>query len=167
MADIESGMGDIPIMEKYKLTPDQYLKVLSQLSNKFLASNKQTDIIERSNDDPSKKGKRVRGRGHLLYRVTVQDSENLDNCGTLNDITEKGLQIYGLPARVGETKSLMIRSESYVREPPIVLEATCRRMEHSDESGKPLAGFEITRICREDLQAMKRIVDELAVIGSR
>ena len=165
MDDIRSGLGDIPIMEKYHLSPDHYRIVKTKLSNKSFPSINQAKIRNGSNHDIAKGCRRARPRGHLLYCVTVQDAQKLYTYGILNDITERGLQTSGLPTRVGETRSLLIGLDDYFRAPPILLEATCQWVELYN--GKPLAGFHITKICQEDLRTLKRIVDELAVIGTR
>jgi hypothetical protein len=168
MADIRSGMGDVPIMEKYQITPNEYLKIITKLPTvSSTAARQKREAAPVSVAIPQRADKRARPRGHLLYRVTVQDLKNLDYRGKLNDISEQGLQVCGIPMNQSQARSLLIRSDVYLREPPLVVEAACRWTYGIGEHSEPLAGLQITEISRKDLKVLKRMLLELAILGAR
>ena len=79
----------------------------------------------------------------------------------LSDVTEKGIGITGMAARIGETKTFVIPAGDFIETDPILLEARCQWAEEEKETGEWLAGFEITRISEKCLDDLRRLIQSL------
>ena len=55
---------------------------------------------------------------------------------TLSDVTEKGIGITGMAARIGETKTFVIPAGDFIETDPILLEARCQWAEEERENGR-------------------------------
>jgi hypothetical protein len=169
IADILSGLGDIPIMEKYHLSPGEYLQVLDKLVAARAITETTTKERKRAvltKPAPVAVIKRKLPRNFALFTITIQDANDLEITGTLNDITEKGLQISGMPARIGMTKQFLVRSDVFTVIPPLLLTAVCKWFQPRDGSGEQVAGFEITGISRHDMQGLRKLITELTITPS-
>ena len=79
----------------------------------------------------------------------------------VNDLTEKGLQVAGIPCRVDEVKTFLIRPDVFPVEMPMAFDATCRWVNVDPETGHQLAGFEITHIQRKHMSTLRKLIDEI------
>jgi hypothetical protein len=169
IADIQSGLGDIPIMEKYQLSPSEYLQVLDKLLAVRAITETATQERKRAllaQPKPETVAKRKLTRNYALFTITIQDADDLSVAGSLNDITEKGLQISGLRAQIGDEKNLLVRSDVFSVVPPLLLRAVCRWIKPGNRAEDPVAGFEITAISRHDIQGLRKLITELTISPS-
>jgi hypothetical protein len=164
--DIKSGLGDIPIMEKYQLSPAEYLRVL----DKLVAVRAITETATRERKRALKArppeetlSKRQLQRNYALFTIAIHDADDLTVTGTLNDITEKGLQLSGMPAQAGGVRTFLVRSDVFTVSPPLVLTAICKWTVPEEEGRNLVAGFEITGISRHDLLGLRRLIEELTI----
>jgi hypothetical protein len=162
LKDIQSGMGDIPIMEKYQISPTELLTILKKLQEAKALKHAEVEVRQKFLQAQVSQ-KRVLPRGYTLFSVQVHDATNLAVKGIVNDITEKGLQVAGITTRVGETRTFLIRSDVFTIQPPIVLEAACRWIKRRDAFGEYVAGWEITKISRSDLGGLRELVERLTI----
>jgi hypothetical protein len=161
--DIQSGMGDVPIMEKYELAPTEFLRILDKLEKVSAVPLVTTQARKRSiQAHHASVGKRILPRSYALFSIAVHDAKNLGVTGTINDITEKGLQTAGISVEIGERKTFVIRSDVFAVHPPLVMKATCRWVKRP-AGGDWIAGFEITAISGEDLKGLRTLIGELTI----
>jgi hypothetical protein len=165
MADMEAGLGDVLIMEKHKISPEALLAI----RNKLRQSGRLRSQWSPKGRDSSFASlrltqKRAQPRRHVFYDVTVQDALRPDQRGFVNDITVTGVQVTGLPSRVEESRKLIIRSEMFTHDVPVVFEALCRWAGRLPDSGVPLAGYLITRISDQHTRALRQLIDQ-ATLG--
>ncbi|MBI5569425.1 MAG: hypothetical protein HY914_05710 [Desulfomonile tiedjei] len=162
LKDIQSGMGDIPIMEKYQISPTELMTILKKLQE--AKALKHAEVEERQKFlQAHVSQKRVLPRGYTLFSVHVHDATNLSIKGIVNDINEKGLQVAGITTRVGEVRTFLIRSDVFTIQPPIVLEATCRWIKRRDAFGEYVAGWEIIKISKSDMGGLRDLVQRLTI----
>jgi len=167
LADIRSGMGDIPIMERHGLSPRLYSLILDNLRRSgSIGDDEAESRIASCGGLAGQRERRRFERHHLLYRVPVHSSHDPDVRGTLDDISENGLRVSGIEAEVDELVSFLIFGEAFLVHPSFGLDAICRWSRQASPSTPCVAGFEITDISRECLDALKHLVTTLAVEAS-
>lgn len=162
--DVRSGLGDVPIMEKYHLDPGEYRWLLEKL--KELAAIDSVDfhnrmLARRSQED--KVQKRAIPRNYLLYNIPVYDMTDLSIYGVVTDLTKEGLQIVGIKVETDENRTLLIRTDLFPQTISFGFEAVCRWTRMDRVSGEPSAGFEITTISRAALRELTKIISVLAI----
>jgi len=92
----------------------------------------------------------------------VEDLKSPRVRGALRDITEKGLGITGIPARIGEIKNLVIPTDKFLDEEEISFEAECRWAKEETKQGQWSAGFQITKISEKGLEDLRNLIRSLA-----
>jgi hypothetical protein len=162
LEDMRSGLGDVPIMEKYQISPAVLLKIRQGLS-RIPTEHKEYAAAVRPNTDDVHK--RMLPRNHTFYRISVRELSNPEHVGFLNDITNRGLQVQGMAPRVGEKLTLLVLADSFRVHTPFVFEAVCRWVAPNAE-GEAVAGFSITNISGPDLQELRKLIAELTVVES-
>lgn len=162
--DVRSGLGDVPIMEKYHLDPGEYRWLLEKLKevsaidsgefhNRMLARQSEEDRTQ----------KRAIPRNYLLYNIPIYDMTNLSVHGVVTDLTKEGLQVLGIDAQVEEVRTFLIRSDLFRETASFGFEALCKWKKTDRVTGRPFAGFEITSISRAALRELTKITNVLAV----
>lgn len=159
LPDIEDGLGDIPIMEKHGISPTEYLSVLDEL--KGVASARQRRDRQRRQTEMQMRGT---PRCYMFQEISVYDADQAEIRGSVNDITEQGLQVSGIPSETGGIRNLVLASQVLSEGPSMIssvtFEAECRWVRTQDSYGEYVAGYEITRISEEDLEKLRRIIRE-------
>ena len=165
VSDIRSGMINQRLMDKYHVSLDKLHNIFKQLLD--------AHAIERSELEPLisiphlrvNGGKRRRlHRGYVFVNLPIYDLENLLNKGTVIDISEVGLQISGIPAKVGDTKELLVQADYFADVFPFVFESKCKWSSKA-EDGNLFSGFEITSITEGALEELRKITNLLALSG--
>ena len=164
--DIRSGMSDAQLMKKYdlsskglqsafqKLVDNRIMTVQEVYGERYAESGEDTIVICDLRQLP---------RYLLTIVVPLYDGAQPENKGVLRDISEKGLGITGLQARIGEIKSLVIVCGELFEFSHIWLEAECRWINLEESEDRWEAGFQITKISREDLVRLKRLIGTLTL----
>ncbi len=159
--DVRSGMSDAELMEKYRLSSMGLQSAFSKLLNSRLLTvdeiygqphrddENNTVII----DDPRKVPSRF-----LTISVPLYEESREEMRGRLRDITEKGMNITGIDARLGEVKQFVIPCQDYLDVSSIHFEAECRWLLPKKDEAFSLAGFQITQISRKDLTELRRLI---------
>jgi hypothetical protein len=165
MRDIELGLGDVPIMEKYHITPGEYMNVLERLKNvgQFQKSDLATRLITLRTGG-IKEDARETPRCYLVIGVLVSDSKNPNHQGKVVDLTENGCQVVGLACGAGEARRFRIRVEGFRGEVfQTEFLAECRWARRRQDDATPMAGFEIKEISRKDRQRLHDIIALIAL----
>lgn len=164
LKDIRSGMGDIPIMEKYGISPRLYSRILETLKRSGALSL--TDLAGRlptETTTPEGSSKRERKRHCLLYPISVHDANDPRNQGTLNDISEAGFKVAGLNVDVDEIGTYLIGANARALHSPVTVDAICRWVTTEEDTGDRLAGFEISNVLGDGQRDLDRLITELSV----
>jgi hypothetical protein len=174
--DIRSGMSDLQLMTKYRLSAKGLRSAYSKLLELKVLSEK--DFYERD----SSASKVSNQPTVALDTVIVEDERELARLrpnepipiygnspnikGFIKDITLKGIGIEGIQTIVGEKRSFVIFPEKYLPIEPISFDAQCIWVRKTQE-GNILAGFRILHITPEgqqELIKLMRIVHQTFVV---
>jgi hypothetical protein len=161
--DLKTGDGDVPVMEKYGLTPREII-VIKQT---FLppVSGEDAQPQERQGDAitlPEFSDRRAMQRREPFYQINILDESDSKNIGTISDIHTQGLATANLIVQTGQAKTLVIRSKPFNIYATFRFKARCR-WSTVNESGAFIAGFQITDISRGAVSELTRLIDHLTV----
>jgi hypothetical protein len=164
VADVESGLGDVPIMEKYQLSPADYMAILKKLrENRAVRAGAVRGRIEALKHSDATLEMRAVPRQYVVFSIPIYDAQDQSLLGLVNDITESGLQVEGIKTRVGEVRSFAIRSDVFPLKSPIVFDAECRWVQAQETNEQYLAGFEITMISEVCLEQLRELIKQLTI----
>ncbi|MBI5249170.1 MAG: PilZ domain-containing protein [Desulfomonile tiedjei] len=156
--DVRSGVDDWDLNAKYGLT----MQALANTIRLLMDGNRlsRSDLAGRENlfeevMDPNA----VRGhqRYYLDFELPIIEKGNGIR-GKVHDLTEKGLGIIGISARVDEIKDFSINHEKFALINPFSFQARCRWMNYDRSSGECIAGFEIVDISPDDFLELQKLV---------
>lgn len=157
--DIRSDMIDSEIMQKHHISA----KDLRQLYRE-LVETKSVDIAELYcrpvywDNSVDQEPRREFPRLLLAFILPVHDMLDPEVKGIVADVTEKGMKLEGIEARVGEKRRLVINPSRFGNLDPIAFEAECRWAKTSEGGARPTAGFRITDISEAALQELRRFI---------
>lgn len=101
---------------------------------------------------------------HLLaIAIPIYEANRPHRKGRLRDITERGIGVLGLEARIGEVKSLVIACRGFLEAEHIWLEAECMWAEVGKTPTQHAAGFQITKISKQDLMRLRHLIRLVAL----
>ncbi len=93
------------------------------------------------------------------FRILVYDLRDTSFSGQVRDISERGLQVAGIPTKVLEEKRLLIQTNKLSDLQPVSFDAECRWAKTETERNLCLAGFEITRISSEGFCELQKLIE--------
>ncbi len=158
VGDIRGGMNVSDLMVKYQLTIKSLRTAFHQLVEGSAMSKEELSKLKSLHDN-TVKGLRHFPRFPMKSPIKIFDGGDPFKGGVVKDISEKGVCVQGIEARVGEVKNFIIRLGSLGAESTIVFQARCRWVKKSETSGKTiLAGFEITDISTLDSGVFARFI---------
>ncbi len=160
--EIRSGISEAELRTKYRLSA----KGVERLFN-LLVANGTIDQSELFQKYPfyerklSHVERRWEPRVSLNGKVYVYDVLR-SSTGTLRDISEKGFRAAGIDCNVGESKSLLIDLQPFIKSDPVLVVAKCRWAETRGHSRKYItAGFEISEISDSDSKLLRSLIASL------
>ncbi len=165
ITDILSGMGDVPVMEKYGLSPVQFQEILAAIDSARAEGQPETQVRVKSPQAKSSPSQmRAKPRNYFMFNAKIYDNNDPGIHGVVNDITEKGLQVSGIHTRVAENRTfLILGSDVLTVDKPVVFDVVCRWVRVDDPQGETVAGFEITNIPQAGLKTLKDLIGRLTV----
>lgn len=163
VADIKAGMTDQRLMEKYQLSEHALKNVFRKLvdAGAILESELQERIPPECIPNYAKNSRDYQ-RNYVFVRLPVYDMENLLNEGQVVDISERGLQINGIPAEMGEQKGFLIQADYFADVFPFSFEAQCEWASKT-EDGQWKAGFRIIKISEGGLEELQKLIRMLSL----
>ncbi len=106
---------------------------------------------------------RAEGREYLEAPLLVYETSHPDNRGWVHNISEHGLGVVGLRARVNEIKRFIIQGDDAIPVEPVEVQAVCRWVKPYPLEDDFDAGFEIIAIAWEDWNKLLKLVPSLEV----
>ena len=162
--DIRSGMTDTELMEKYELSAKGLESAFTKLVNSGTMtvgegygqrlSGQDTVIIDDVRELP---------RHFLSITVPIYEPTHENHKGKIREVTEKGIGITGIQARIGEVKSFVIACSPFLDVDSIWLEAECIWMEAGKKREDWYGGFQITKISPEHLKNLRELIHLLSL----
>ncbi len=160
ITDIQSGMRDRDLMEKYGLAPRPFQRVLHRLVLEEAIDH--DDLYEKSQtyrEISDVISSRRHPRVHIPMAIRVLGNGGSQS-GFIRDVSETGLRVAGIAAEKGESIALSVPLKEIPVIGPIKFEATCRRSERKGKQKKfAVVGFEITAMSDEARRRFLRLID--------
>ncbi len=162
MTDLQAGMTDSALMEKYRLSP----RDLQLVASKILAARSPRDNARRASTPTYQitledRLRREEPREPATVWIPVFD-ETLRETGSLGDVGEKGLSVDGMVSEVGEVRTLLIRPDVFPDIDPFQLDVVCRWTEKLDENDDFQSGFQIVEISHQAQQQLLKLIEALS-----
>ncbi|MFH1117303.1 MAG: PilZ domain-containing protein [Pseudomonadota bacterium] len=158
--DLQGGMTTAELMEKYKLSAKTFQTVMKKLIEASTESLSDADgAVERVESPRVVEDMRQFPRKIIDFPLMVYgDLEQIEQ-GLVVDASEKGIRVRGIGAKVGESRTFIVRYRPGDKRQPFVFDATCRWTNGYDrDPQKTVAGFEITRISNVDAERLQDIL---------
>jgi len=165
--DLRSGMADHALREKYALSENglqtifKKLVALDAISHSELC--RRSESYKQRDDDISA---RQHPRVELTVRVPIYDLQD-STTGILRDISESGLRVAGIEARVGQAKTFQIPLDKLIPADPLLIVAECKWVETRRGSKEYfVAGFEIMDLSDSDRKTLRDFIGGLLLSES-
>jgi hypothetical protein len=107
--------------------------------------------------------RRQAARKYMLFRIPAYDAETRRFLGLVQDINEKGVQLFGVKVDENTTKTLVIQASDYLKSSPLYLEVICRWTRKENSRGYYVSGFEIVRISEEARKNLAKLIEFVAL----
>ncbi len=160
LGDIRRGMGAAELMVKYQLSTKAFQQVIKTLidASTTVRTNVNANADLRSHPQVVEDMRQFPRKVIDFPLWVYGDLEQIEH-GMVVDASENGVRVRGISAKVGESRTFMVRYGPGDRRQPFVFEATCRWSNgtklHPNET---IAGFEITRISSVDAERLQDIL---------
>ena len=158
LADIRGGFGDVPVMEKYGLSPEELTLIKHRWGEASLNSPGRGQ--EAFAETLTGIERRALPRREPLYEISICEKGNIYNKGIIHDIHLRGLRIRGIVVITDQTTTLVVSSEPLRAHATFTFQAECR-WSMIDEQGQCVAGFRITKVSPEDFKEFGKLIDRL------
>jgi hypothetical protein len=162
--DVRSGMTDVDLMAKYGLSAKGLESAFTKLANSGILtvgeiygqrrSGQDTVIIDDVRELP---------RHFLSMTIPIYEPANEKRKGQIREVTEKGVGITGIQARIGEVKAFVIACRPFLDVDNIWLEAECIWMQAGKKIEDWYGGFQITKISPKDLNNIRQLIQLLSL----
>jgi uncharacterized protein (DUF433 family) len=157
--DLRSGMARSELMTKYQISSDALASSLKRLLEENAITSAEFETF-RSFDHQqiTERDSRRTLRNNPIPVVTICEVGKPGTRYQVRDISEYGIGVAGITARVDEVKSLAVVGDEFGEIAPFEFEAQCRWAKHVEPDGKICSGFRITSISEEDLLRLREFV---------
>jgi len=158
--DIRSGTTAMELLHKYKLTSNELLRILDKLLHSRLLDQRELDSWSTLNHEITViRGVRQDTRITIDFPLRVQDCDHPYKQGIVRDLSQNGIGVLGIKAKVGETRNLVVRLNGIADCRSVRFEAKCRWIIQPEAEGQEcVAGFEITGIDNAALNELRRVL---------
>lgn len=159
--DIRAGLSESEILERSRLEPRRLQSTFNRLlERRIITPDQLNGTISRSVSPQDHENIRSLERCYLDFELPViVERENGETVrGVVRDLTHRGIGTVGIPASVGEVKTLTVDHDKFVIIQPFSFQAACRWVSDNEDSGQMLAGFEITSIDEADMQELHKLI---------
>ncbi len=161
IADVRNGFNDHQLCDKYHLTESDLPRLFKKLIQAKGLTQEDLDHRVIAESDLTMRYRHLT-RSYSLFSIPVYDTEDLELEGWITDITEEGLQLTGMPAEVGQSRSLLIRADEFHDIFPFAFDAKCKWV-HTDDANETLVGFEIVDISETGLEELRKLIQLLTI----
>jgi hypothetical protein len=85
-------------------------------------------------------------RKYLLFKIPAYDAQTRRFLGLVQDITEQGIQLFGVKMDTNAERTLIIQASDYIKTAPLHFDAVCKWTKRENPQGYYVSGFEIVGI---------------------
>ncbi len=160
--DLRSGMRETDLMEKYRLSPKGFQRLLERLVDSGVISH--PELYEISESYRSKidgfRGRR-HNRAYLTVPLPIYDTQSFAS-GLLRDVSREGFRVVGMDATVGEVKTFEIPLDIFMQADPLLVVGECRWVARRGQDKKYIvAGYKMTNFSVNDENAVRKFITSL------
>ena len=163
VTDILSGLTDLELMKKYKLSSHKLQKVFSKLVDAGTLTRQELSDRDSPQSYQTDMWPRTAPRVFSILSAIIYDKANPQNRGTIRDLSDEGVGTRGLTVQPDETKTLIVEPDSFLEVDPFSFQARCRWSRIADD-GESNAGFEIIFISGSDLVELQKLIQLMTVL---
>lgn len=102
-------------------------------------------------------------RKYMLFKIPAYDAKTRRFLGLVQDVTEGGVQLFGVQVETGAHMTIIIQASDYIRSSPLRFEAVCRWTSRENPHGYYVSGFEISSISDEAREGLLRLIEFVAL----
>jgi hypothetical protein len=104
-----------------------------------------------SGDSPmdSWENRRREKRKYMLFKIPAYDGQTRRFLGLVQDITEQGVQLFGVKMDTNAERNIIIQASDYIKSAPLHFDAVCKWTRRENPQGYYVSGFEIVGISAE------------------
>jgi hypothetical protein len=165
-ADIRHGLGRDQLMEKYRLTSRAFRWVCMELvSNGLLSWRELYENLSSGSEGLVLDKPRESRRFTLDFDVEIHEAGHSEAPGKVRDVTERGIGVSGIRAKVDERKTLVIAGDEFGEFATFTFDAICRWASKAP-GGDYIAGFEVSYISVRSMGEF-RVLIRLAAVSSQ
>jgi c-di-GMP-binding flagellar brake protein YcgR len=103
-------------------------------------------------------------RGYPVTKLIAYDVDDPEFEGIVLDISEKGLQLAGIPIKLHQQKTLMIQIDKSWNVNPFSFDVECRWCNQENEDEPYVCGLEIINISQRDQEELLKVVERLSFL---
>jgi uncharacterized protein (DUF433 family) len=164
--EIRSGATRQGLMEKYRLTSRGLRWITTMLvSSGAIGWDEIVGHICSRYEEIAPDTARDSTRLPLGFQVPVSLLNRPDIQGTVRNVSDKGLCLRGIRAKVGEARTILVAGDEAGAFGPFAVDATCK-WTGKDSAGEYVAGFEISNISLGSLKELQLLVRMAQVSAS-
>jgi PilZ domain len=158
--DIRSGTSVTDLLHKYALSETALRRLLDKLLHSRFLDQRELDNWEALNHNVTViRGVRQETRIPIDFPLRVQDCDHPYEHGLVRNLSQTGIGVSGIRARVGETRTLLVRLNGRVDRSFVRFEAKCRWVIQTEgDVHECTAGFEITGIDDAARSALRKVM---------
>ena len=163
--DIRAGMGDKELMTKYRLSSKGLQSAFSKLINNRILTVEEVYGQPRSTDDDTViiDDMTLLQKHFLTVTAPIYEAGKPEIQGRLHEITERGLTVIGIQARIGEEKSFVIPCKEYLPVDRISFRAECLWSNVKQGTRQWVSGYQITSISKASLVFLRDLIQLLTL----
>lgn len=98
-------------------------------------------------------------RKYMLFKIPAYDAQTRRFLGLVQDIAEKGIQLFGVRVEVDSTKTLIVQASDFIKSSPLYFDAQCRWARKESPQGYYVSGFEIVNITDDARRSLIRLME--------
>ncbi len=163
--DIRAGMSDKDLMTKYRLSSKGRQSAFTKLINNRIVTVEEVYGQPRSTDDDTViiDDMTLIQKHFLTVTAPIYESAKPEVKGRLHEITERGLTVVGIQARLGEEKSFVIPCKEFLPVDRIAFRAECLWANVKPSTGQWVSGYQITSISKASLIFLRDLIQLLTL----
>ena len=102
-------------------------------------------------------------RKYLLFKIPAYDAQTRRFLGLVQDISESGVQLFGVKVDAGATKELIVQASDYVKSAPLKFSAVCRWSQRESPQGYYVSGLEIVAIADDIRKSLMKLMESVTL----
>jgi uncharacterized protein (DUF433 family) len=160
--DIQSGMNDSELREKYDLSHKGLLRLMERLvDSKLIPPSNLMAVSETYRRRVHQGEQRSHPRAYITAPIPIYDMTS-GTTGLLRDISRQGFRIAGIDSSVGDLKPFQLPLATFMKSDPVVIIGECRwvtrKAAHNEYS---VTGYRMSTFTEGDANAVRKFISFL------